>query len=142
MNASPELRPEPRWTAVTVGALLISTLMTSVAAGDLQVPWRPYLALVALCAVPGVAVWSNGGITDPALWLTMVLGTSVAVSSAIALALVWSGHWEPRRAAAIVCAASTVALVARLWGSRATSARTTIHSSTIHASTAGGKDNR
>ena len=95
----------------TVGSLIISALTTVVTGADLHVPLRPYLVLVALCVVPGVAAWARHPLDDPALWLTAVFATSITLSSATGLALVWSGHWKPLIATAVVSAFSTIALV-------------------------------
>ena len=50
----------PRWMkSATVGSLIISALTTVVTGADLRIPLRPYLVLVALCVVPGVAAWAR-----------------------------------------------------------------------------------
>ena len=91
--------PLPSWRTVAAAlALGAAALSVAVLAFDAGVVWRPYLMLGLFCVVPGIACWSRSTIDDAALWSLVVLATSLVISSALSLTLVWAGWWSPRGA--------------------------------------------
>ena len=112
--------PLPSWR-IAAGAVALGTaaLSTAVLALNADIAWRPYLMLGLFCVVPGIACWSRSTIEDPALWSLLVVATSLVISSALSMTLVWAGWWWPRWAGlglASVCGAALASdLASRRW---------------------------
>lgn len=78
------------------------------------VPVQPVSAVVvlaALCVIPGAACLTRLGADDPLTALALAVGLSLAIDTAVATSLAWSGLWHPELAAAAVLAGAAVLLV-------------------------------
>lgn len=99
-----------RVAACSVGLFVAVTAVLLVGL-DITWAWRPYVVAALFMTVPGLALWGRAPLDDdPALWATVVIATSVIVSSALGLGLVWARSWHPDTAAVALGATCAVVL--------------------------------
>lgn len=95
-------------------ALIVAAATASIAAVDATVPGRRHLMVVLFCVVPGAASWSRAVVGDAVLWLVVVVASSLGLSTAFAVGLVWAGWWHPRAAVVVLGAVAIPPLVLAL----------------------------
>ena len=92
-------------------ALLVVTVgATTAVAFGWHSPLSTALVLGFLLLVPGLALTDALGIEDPLLRWALAAGSSLAVETAAALALLYAGQFGTKRALAIVVAFTVLAL--------------------------------
>lgn len=77
---------------------------------DVRSAWRPVLTLTFFCVAPGAAIVSCLRLREPLLAASLVIGISVVVSMATAVAMLWAGVSSPVVGAAAVLAVTLGAL--------------------------------
>ena len=82
-----------RWIWPTV--LLFSTLAVSLAAFlDWQSPLRPLITLLFMAVCPGMALLRVFGLRLPVSGWTLAIAFSLALDSAVGIALLYAGRWS------------------------------------------------
>lgn len=95
---------------------LLALLAAAAALSVVQLqPLSALVVLLAMCVVPGAAILTRVGTTDSLTTAALAVGLSLAVDTAVAAALAWSGYWHPTIAAAAIAAAAALLLIADLY---------------------------
>jgi hypothetical protein len=90
--------------------LALGFVVLALAVLDVRSPLRPVLTLAFFCVAPGAAIVPRLRIGDPLLAASVVVGISVVVSMATAMAMLWAGVSSPVAGAAAVLAVTAAAL--------------------------------
>ncbi len=91
--------------------------LLAAAAGLSLVQVQPLTGLVVLLAmslVPGAALLTRVTARDALAGVALALGLSLAVDTAVATAMAWTGWWHPQGAAGAVAAVAAALLLADL----------------------------
>lgn len=106
-------RTTPRqWRAV--GFLAVTAVATISNALDVHWWGRPLAVLAFLLLVPGCALVSAFGLEDDLAEVTVGAATSVALSTAAAMAMLWSHLWHPAVAQVLLAVLSLPLLLAQV----------------------------
>ncbi len=96
-------------------AALLVLLAAAVAFSFLRIqPVSAVVVLTAMSLVPGAAFLTRAGTSDPLTTVALALGLSLAVDTAVATAMAWSGWWHPELAAATIAAGAAALLITDL----------------------------
>ena len=90
--------------------LTLGFVVIALAAIDVRSAWRPVLTLAFFCVAPGAAIVPRLRIGDRLLAAALVIGISVVVSLATAMAMLWAGVSSPTAGAGAVLAVTAGAL--------------------------------
>ena len=87
-----------------LGPLLLTLgfVVLALAVIDVRSPLRPVLTLAFFCVAPGAAIVPRLRIADRLLRAALVIGISVVVSMATAMAMLWAGVSSPGAGAGAV----------------------------------------
>ncbi|QCR43828.1 hypothetical protein C1N91_10090 [Curtobacterium sp. SGAir0471] len=96
----------------TLAAAVLAFAATAVLLTGTSGAVQSAVVLTALLVVPGTAVVRPLGLTEPIGRAALVVVTSAAVDTVVALAMVWTGHWTPIPAAGLVLVVSGWATLA------------------------------
>ncbi len=98
-----------RVRAATFLAVAFATTVCSIA--DLRWWGRPLLVLAFFLLVPGCALVSHRGLDDPLAEVTVGAAVSLAIATALALAMIGLDWWQPTAAQVLLAGLSTPLLV-------------------------------
>ena len=95
-----------RWPVIALGS---AALAVTLAVAQVHSPLRVLVILWFVC--PGMTIVRRLRITDPASELTLALGLSVALATAVASIGLYSGLWSPGATLAVLVVITLVAAV-------------------------------
>jgi hypothetical protein len=96
------------WSVI---ALSSGALAAALAAAGVHSPLRVLVILWFVLVCPGMTIVRRLRITDPAAELTLALGLSVALATAVASIGLYSGLWSPDTTLAVLVVITLVAAV-------------------------------
>ena len=102
-----------RWRARGLLALSLATTVT--VAADLDWAGRPFLSVAFFLLVPGIAVVGFVGLDDALAEVTVGAALSIALSTAVAMVMLWLRAWDPAIAQELMALLSAPLLVATAW---------------------------
>jgi hypothetical protein len=97
-----------RWSVI---ALTSAALAVALAVAGVHSPLRVLVILWFVLVCPGMTIVRRLRITDPAAELTLALGLSVALATAVASIGLYSGLWSPAATLAVLVVITLVAAV-------------------------------
>ena len=98
----------PRWSVI---ALTSAALAVALAVAQVHSPLRVLVILWFVLVCPGMTIVRRLRITDPAAELTLALGLSVALATAVASIGLYSGLWSPGATLGVLVVITVVAAV-------------------------------
>jgi hypothetical protein len=99
----------------SVDVSLIALVVAAAALSVVRVqPLSGLVMLLAMCVVPGAAFLTRVATTEPVVTVAVAVGLSLALDTALATVLAWTGWWYPEVAAAAVAAGAVTLLLVDL----------------------------
>lgn len=96
---------------VSLVALVVAAAALSIAPVQ---PLSGLVMLLAMCVVPGAALLTRMTTSEPLVTVALAVGLSLALDTAMATVLAWTGWWYPEVAGAGVAAGAVALLLADL----------------------------
>ena len=92
-------------------SLVVVALLTMSTLADVDWFARPFLAIAFFLAIPGLAIVGAVGLEDAVAEATVGIALSIALSTAVAMVMLWCHAWHPAVAEVVLAVAVTPLLV-------------------------------